>query len=54
MADQQEAIPDFARWINPLLKALVELGGSARPRETVDLVAKNEDVPDDLLNELLP
>lgn len=54
MTSQQNAIPDFARWINPLLKALVELGGSARPPEAVDLVAKNESVPDDVLNELLP
>ena len=47
-------LPDFAHWINPVLRALSELGGTARPREVVDLVAKNEQVPDDALNETLP
>lgn len=49
-----ESLPGFARWINPLLKVLNELGGSARPAEAVDLVARNEVVPDDVLNEVLP
>lgn len=48
------ALPEFARWINPLLVALKELGGSARPPEAVDLVARNEDVPDEVLNVILP
>lgn len=48
------SIPDFARWINPLLRALSELGGTARPSEVVDLVARNEAVPDDVLNIVLP
>lgn len=46
-------LPEFARWIRPLLRALAELGGSARPQEVVDLVAKNEGVSDEVLNQTL-
>jgi restriction system protein len=46
-------LPEFARWIQPILKALSELGGSARPQEVVDLVAKRESVSDDVLNQTL-
>jgi len=46
-------LPEFARWIQPLMKALSELGGSARPQEVVDLVAKNEAVSDEILNQTL-
>jgi len=45
---------EFARWINPVLKALSELGGSARPREVVELVARNERVADDVLDQINP
>ncbi|MBK6924488.1 MAG: restriction endonuclease [Thermomonas sp.] len=47
-------VPEFARWINPVLRALGELGGSARPREVVERVAQNEQVPDDVLDLLNP
>lgn len=42
---------EFAGWINPLLDALRELGGSAKPQEVVDLVAKKCDVPDHVLDQ---
>lgn len=45
---------EFARWINPVLNALSELGGSARPREVVELVARNERVTDDVLDRINP
>jgi len=45
---------EFARWINPVLKALNELGGSARPREVVELVARNERVAEDVLDQINP
>ena len=45
---------EFARWINPVLKALRELGGSARPREVVELVALNELVADEVLDRINP
>lgn len=47
-------LPEFAKWINPILRALSELGGSARPREVVERVAKNEHVPDEVLDQLNP
>ena len=45
---------EFAKWINPLLRALRELGGSARPREAVERVASNEAVPDSILDQTNP
>lgn len=47
------AQPEFASWINPLLAALRELGGSARPQEVVDLVAKRCSVPDAVLDQTI-
>ena len=44
---------EFSAWINPLLAALKELGGSARPREVVDLVAKRCNVSDNVLDQTL-
>lgn len=44
---------EFAGWINPLLGALKELGGSARPQEVVDLVAKRCSVPDAVLDQTI-
>jgi restriction system protein len=44
------SLPEFATWINPLLSALRELGGTARPSEVVDKVASNENVADAVLN----
>src|SRR5665213_1920018 len=44
---------EFAGWINPLLAALKELGGSARPQEVVDLVAKRCSVPDAVLDQTI-
>lgn len=37
-----------------MLRALNELGGSARPREVVERVAKNENVSDDVLDQVNP
>jgi restriction system protein len=47
------ALSEFATWINPLLDALRELGGSARPREVVDLVARKMNVPDQTLDQTI-
>ena len=51
---QNNTLPEFARWINPVLCALHELGGSARPREVVERVAQNEHVSDAALDQLNP
>src|SRR5690348_6420197 len=45
---------EFSRWINPTLDALSQLGGSARPREVVERVARDENVPDAVLDQLNP
>ncbi len=39
--------PKFIRFFWPVLKALRDLGGSARPREVIDLVIEMLDIPDD-------
>lgn len=44
MADKKQA--EFTKWFGPLLNALRELGGSARPKEVVEAIAKSENVPD--------
>src|SRR5687768_429565 len=44
-------LPEFATWINPLLSALRDLGGTARPREVVDRIAKDKRVPDAILDQ---
>jgi len=47
-------VPEFAQWINPVIQALHELGGSGKPREVVDRVAKNESVPEETLDRINP
>lgn len=44
MADKKQA--EFTKWFGPLLNALRELGGSARPKEVVEEIAKSENLPD--------
>ncbi|MBE0663649.1 MAG: restriction endonuclease [Bacteroidales bacterium] len=44
---------EFVRWFGPLLDALRQLGGSAKPREASDKIAENLKLRDDKLNELL-
>jgi restriction system protein len=40
----------FAKYINPVLAALRELGGSARPDEVSEIVATELDLPDSVLD----
>jgi restriction system protein len=44
------AISEFATYINPLISALRELGGSARPEEVCTKVAEDLALSDDVLN----
>ncbi|MDR2732711.1 MAG: restriction endonuclease [Fibromonadaceae bacterium] len=39
------------KWMNPVLTALKELGGSGRPKEITEIVAKNEKVADNIREE---
>lgn len=44
-------IPEVIRWFGPFLDALRQLGGSAKPKEVVDKIAKNLNLPDSILEE---
>jgi restriction system protein len=43
---------EFTKWLGPLLNALRDLGGSGRPKEATEKVAKNLNIPDNVLKEL--
>jgi restriction system protein len=43
----------FTEFLNPLLRALKELGGSARPSEVCDFITKDLSLPDSFLAEHL-
>ncbi len=45
--------PKFVQYLDPVLKALKQLGGSGRPAEVVDIVAKIKGVPDTQRQETL-
>lgn len=44
---------EFVKWFGPLLEALRELGGSAKPREASDKIAENLKLSEEKLNENL-
>lgn len=44
---------EFVKWFGPLLDALRDLGDSGRPREVSDRIAKNHNLPDEVLDETL-
>ena len=44
---------EFVKWFGPLLDALRDLGDSGRPREVSDRIAKNLNLPDEVLDETL-
>ncbi len=45
--------PQFVRWFNPLLIALKQLGGSGSAAEVIEVIAKNENVPESVQKEKL-
>jgi restriction system protein len=51
MAHKSKA--EFVKWFGPLLDALRDLGDSGRPREVSGRIAKNLDLPDEVLDEIL-
>ncbi len=53
MAKSKNGQAEFVRWFGPLLDALRQLGGSAKPREASDKIAENLNLKEDKLNELL-
>ena len=44
---------EFTKWLGPLLNALRDLGGSGRPKEATEKVAKNLNLPDSVLEEIM-
>lgn len=44
---------EFTKWLGPLLNALRDLGGSGRPKEATEKVAKNLNIPDKVLEEIM-
>ena len=48
---KQSKKPDVVKWFGPTLDALRDLGGSGKPREVVERIAKNLKLPDSLLEE---
>jgi restriction system protein len=53
MGKKRNSQAEFVKWFGPLLDALRQLGGSAKPREASDKIAENLELKDDRLNELL-
>jgi restriction system protein len=53
MAKKRNSSAEFVKWFGPLLDALRELGGSAKPREAADKIAENLRLKDEKLNEIL-
>jgi restriction system protein len=47
MAESIKNGPQFVKWLNPVIQAIKELGGSGRASEIVELVAKREKVPEE-------
>lgn len=52
MAKRQKG-PRFIRFINPVIEALTDLGGSGRPAEVVDWIATKLDISEEEQNALL-
>jgi restriction system protein len=44
---------EFVKWFGPLLDALRQLGGSGKPKEVVEQIAKNLHIPDKVLEETM-
>lgn len=53
MGKRRNSQAEFVKWFGPLLDALRQLGGSAKPREASDKIAENLNLNDEKLNELL-
>jgi len=44
---------EFTKWFGPLLNALRELGGSGKPKEVVEQIAKDLNIPDSQREEIM-
>jgi len=50
---KSKSTAEFVNWFGPTLDALRQLGGSGRPKEVVEQVAKNLNIPDSVLEETI-
>ncbi len=53
MTKRRESGPQFVRYFGPILDALRALGGSGSPREVVQKIAQDLNIPEEVQNELL-
>lgn len=51
MIKKKNTKAEFVKWLGPILEALRDLGGSAKPREITQWIGKNKNIPDEILNE---
>ena len=51
MSSSQQKGPQFVRYFQPVINALLELGGSGRPEEVEDLIVEQLGLSDDARNE---
>ena len=51
MSKKKSGKTEFVKWFGPVLDALRDLGGSARPREITQWIGVHLNIPDEILNE---
>ena len=51
MSEKKTGTAEFIKWFGPVLDALRNLGGSAKPREITKWIGEHLNIPDDVLNE---
>jgi restriction system protein len=51
MSKKRNGKTEFVKWFGPVLEALRDLGGSAKPREIVEWIGEKYRIPDEILNE---
>lgn len=54
MSSNQQKGPQFVRYFQPVINALLELGGSGRPEEVEDLIVEQLGLSDDVRNDQIP
>jgi restriction system protein len=54
MNSSQQKGPQFVRYFQPVINALIDLGGSGRPEEVEDVIAEQLKLSEDVRNEQIP
>lgn len=50
MAKRKDKKTEFVKWLGPILDALRELGGSAKPKEITQFIGEKYELPDEVLS----